>query len=142
MKEATTQVEWEAAENMSIEVNYFVNADFHLAAILFFYGSLKRGYSNHRRIADQKYLGDAVTLRCYRIIDLGEYGGMIRDEHGLAVKGELWAIDSKCLAELDEFEMSEGGFARMPVSVEGREGVQSYCWTGVVPEGAVLKPVS
>ena len=105
-------------------------------SLLFFYGSLKRGYSNHHRIATQKYLGDAVTLPCYRIIELGEYGGMIRDETGgLAVKGELWAIDSQCLAELDEFEMGEGVFARMPVSIAGRQGVQSYCWTGAVPGG-------
>ena len=104
--------------------------------ILFFYGSLKRGYSNHHRIAAQTFLGDAVTLPRYRIIDLGQYGGMIRDEtNGLAVKGELWAIDSKCLTELDEFEMSEGVFARMPVAVAGREGVQSYCWTGAAPDG-------
>ena len=104
--------------------------------ILFFYGSLKRGYSNHHRIARQKYLADAATVACYRIIEIGEYGGMIRDEvNGFAVTGELWAIDAKCLADLDAFEMGEGLWQRMPVLVAGHEGVQSYCWTGAVPEG-------
>ena len=103
---------------------------------LFFYGSLKRGYSNHHRIAGQGYLGDAITLPCYRIIELGEYGGMIRDEvNGFAVTGELWAIDAACLAELDAFEMGEGLWQRLPVLVAGHAGVQSYCWTGAVSDG-------
>jgi gamma-glutamylaminecyclotransferase len=106
------------------------------AAILFFYGSLKRGYSNHHRVASQTYLGDAATVPAYRIIELGQYGGMIRDErNGFAVSGEIWAIDAKCLADLDEFEMGEGRWQRMPVAIAGHDGVQSYCWTGAVPDG-------
>ena len=104
--------------------------------ILFFYGSLKRGYSNHHRIAGQEYLADAATVPGYRIIELGQYGGMIRDEKcNLAVKGELWALDARCLAELDAFEMGEGLWLRIPVEIAGHKGVQSYCWTGNVPDG-------
>ena len=104
------------------------------AAILFFYGSLKRGLSNHHRVAGQAYLADAVTVPAYRIVEIGQYGGMIRDDaNGLAVRGELWAVDAKCLAELDEFEMGEGLWARMPVEIAGHFGVQSYCWTGPKP---------
>jgi gamma-glutamylcyclotransferase (GGCT)/AIG2-like uncharacterized protein YtfP len=105
--------------------------------ILFFYGSLKRGLSNHHRIAGQHHLGDAVTQPCYRIIEIGEYGGMIRDEtNGFAVQGELWSVDAKCLSELDEFESGEGHWKRVPVAVVGHSEVQSYCWVGKVPEGA------
>jgi len=104
------------------------------AAILFFYGSLKRGLSNHRLVAGQRYLGDATTIPAYRIVEIGRYGGMIRDDDsGLAVRGELWAVDEKCLAALDEFEMGEGLWARRPVDVTGHNGVQSYCWTGARP---------
>jgi len=103
-------------------------------AILFFYGSLKRGYSNHRLIADQEFLGEAATEPGYRIIELGQYGGMIRDENStLRVKGELWAVDANCLARLDEFESAEGLWVRLPVAIPGWTGVQSYCWTGAVP---------
>jgi gamma-glutamylcyclotransferase (GGCT)/AIG2-like uncharacterized protein YtfP len=103
-------------------------------ATLFFYGSLKRGYSNHRLIADQEYLGEAATEAGYRIIEIGQYGGMIRDEISpLRIKGELWAVDAKCLAKLDEFESAEGSWVRLPVAVPGWTGVQSYCWTGDVP---------
>lgn len=88
-------------------------------------------------MAGQTFLGDAVTAPIYRIIELGEYGGMIRDEaNGLAVTGELWAVDAACLAELDDFETGEGLWARLPVEISGHSGVQSYCWTGTVPIGA------
>src|SRR5262249_9905571 len=104
--------------------------------VLFLYGSLKRGLSNHHRMAGQEYLGDAMTPPSYRIIEIGQYGGMIRDdENGLAVKGELWAGDAKCLADLDGFESGEGLWMRVPVKVAGHGGVQSYCWTGDVPDG-------
>jgi len=106
------------------------------AAILFFYGSLKRGLSNHHRVAGQAHLADAATIPSYRIVEIGHYGGMIRDDaNGLAVCGELWAVDAKCLAELDEFEMGEGFWARIPVEIAGHSGVQSYCWTGPAPAG-------
>jgi gamma-glutamylaminecyclotransferase len=101
--------------------------------VLFFYGSLKRGYSNHHRVRGE-FLGEVVTEPRYRIIELGQYGGLIRDSvNGVAVKGELWAVDAECLAELDEFETGEGLWARFPVDVQGHVGSDSYFWTGDVP---------
>ena len=106
------------------------------STVLFFYGSLKRGYSNHHRVAGQRYLGEAATVPGYRIIEIGRYGGMIRDEAcGLIVNGEIWAVDAICLAALDDFETGEGLWARMAVEIIGHTGVQSYCWTGEVPKG-------
>jgi gamma-glutamylaminecyclotransferase len=104
--------------------------------ILFFYGSLKRGWQNHHLIADQHYLGAAVTEPRYRLIDLGTYPGMIRDDaDGVAVKGELWAVGPRCLAALDEFEGADGPYARAAVMVAAREGAQAYLWHGSVPPG-------
>lgn len=95
--------------------------------ILFFYGSLRRGGTNHFRIADQSFLGEAVTVPKYRLIDLGRYQGMIRDDAtGIAIPGELWEVDELSLAELDTFEGTD--YPRRPVEIEGRQGVQSYLW--------------
>jgi gamma-glutamylcyclotransferase (GGCT)/AIG2-like uncharacterized protein YtfP len=102
--------------------------------VLFIYGSLKRGHLNHHRIADQEYLGDAATEPQYRIITIGKYGGLIRDEaNGVAVKGELWAVSQQSLLELDDFETSEGLWARFPVAVVGRDTAEAYFWTGEIP---------
>ncbi len=95
--------------------------------ILFFYGSLRRGGSNHRLIADQTFVGEAVTLPHYRLVHLGQYHGMIRDdENGIAIPGELWEVSECCLQELDDFEGPE--YPRRPVEIEGRTGVQGYLW--------------
>src|SRR5262249_58990977 len=85
--------------------------------VLFLYGSLKRGHSNHRLIADQQYLGDAVTEPRYRIIELGQYGGLICDDaNGLAGKGEILAVGACCLAALGDFRNRGGPGGRLPVA--------------------------
>jgi gamma-glutamylaminecyclotransferase len=104
--------------------------------ILFVYGSLKRRRSNHRLIAGQQYRGEAVTEPRYRLIDLGTYPGLVRDDAaGLAVKGELWAVGPDCLAALDDFEGADAPYARAAVAVVGWEGVEAYFWNGPVPDG-------
>jgi gamma-glutamylaminecyclotransferase len=106
--------------------------------ILFVYGTLKRGLRNHSLIADQQFLGEAVTEPRYRVFDLGLHPGLIADEaNGLAVKGELWAVSASCLAELDEFEEVPGPFVRAEVQIAGRgDEVQAYFWNRPVPDGA------
>src|SRR5262249_39279916 len=102
--------------------------------VLFLYGSLKRGHSNHRLIADQQYLGDAVTEPRYRIIELGQYGGLICDDaDGLAGEGKLLGGGAWCLAGLGDFQTGGGGWARSPGRVAGREGAEAYFWIGEVP---------
>ena len=106
--------------------------------ILFVYGTLKRGLRNHPLIADQEFLGEAVTEPRYRVLDLGPHPGLVADEAaGLAVKGELWAVSDRRLAELDEFEEVPGPFVRAEVRVAGRaEPAQAYFWNRPVPAGA------
>lgn len=95
--------------------------------ILFFYGSLRRGGTNHRLIADQTFLGEAVTAPKYRLLDLGKYTGLIRDDaNGVAIPGELWEVTECCLGELDDFEGLD--YPRWPLEVEGWAGVQGYLW--------------
>ena len=103
--------------------------------ILFVYGTLKRGLKNHHLIADQVFLGEAVTEPQYRVFDLGPHPGLVEDTaHGLAVKGELWAVTPDCLAKLDEFEIATDLFVRKRIAVAGRPGaVEAYFWVGAVP---------
>jgi gamma-glutamylaminecyclotransferase len=106
--------------------------------ILFVYGTLKRGLSNHRLIADQEYLGEAQTEPLYRVIDLGLHPGLVVDQAtGLSIRGELWAVSECCLAELDDFEEEAGAFCRGEVRIADRgEPVQVYFWNRPVPTGA------
>jgi gamma-glutamylaminecyclotransferase len=105
--------------------------------ILFVYGTLKCGQRNHRLIADQEFLGEAVTEPRYRVYDLGPYPGLIADgSNGLAVKGELWAVSDCRLAELDDFEEESHTFRRGPVALAGGREAQAYFWDRPVPPGA------
>ena len=84
--------------------------------LLFVYGSLKRGCSNHRQLRGQTFVGSARTQPGYRLFDLGDYPGMIpfaADRDGVA--GEVWSVDDACLARLDKFEGTPEGLYRREV---------------------------
>jgi gamma-glutamylaminecyclotransferase len=106
--------------------------------ILFVYGTLKRGQRNHRLVADQGFLGEAATKPRYRVFDLGPYPGLVVDDaNGVAVLGELWAVNECCLSALDDFEEESHTFRRELVAVAGRDGeVFAYFWNCPVPQGA------
>jgi gamma-glutamylaminecyclotransferase len=85
--------------------------------LVFVYGTLKRGGSNHGYLDSQEFLGVARTPPGFRLFDLGEYPGMVpfpEDRDG--VSGEIWAVDADCLARLDVLEgIAEGHYRREPV---------------------------
>ncbi len=105
--------------------------------LLFVYGTLKRGGRNYFRLADQEFVGEVVTMPLYRVIDLGPHPGLIYDvANGLAIRGELFLVTDRCLAELDAFEEVPGPFVRQPIAVEGYEMVWAYYMNTPPPEGA------
>lgn len=105
--------------------------------ILFVYGTLKRGHRNHHRMTGQRYLGEVVTVPKYRLVDLGPYPGLVRDEaNGLAVRGELWEVSATTLAALDEFEMTTDEYSREEVEIVGFADVQAYYFNDPPPSDA------
>jgi gamma-glutamylaminecyclotransferase len=105
--------------------------------LLFVYGTLKRGERNAFRIGDQEFVGEVVSAPKYRVFDLGPFPGLARDDSaGLAIRGELFAVNECCLAELDEFEGVPGPFVRELIEVPGHEQVWAYYTNTPVPEGA------
>ncbi len=81
---------------------------------IFVYGTLKRGGSNHRFLAGQKFAGAARTAPGFRLYDLGGYPGMVaraNDREGVA--GEVWSVDAPTLVRLDQLEgLAEGLYRR------------------------------
>lgn len=103
--------------------------------LVFTYGTLKRGFSNHCLLQDLARAGDAafvaaaataepLPLVCgpYRVPFLLNLPG----EHGCQrVRGELYSVTPHGLARLDELEgVSRAHYERLPVSVvvDGGEG--------------------
>ena len=106
--------------------------------VLFVYGTLKTGGRAHRLLAGAEFLGPTWTLPLYRMYSLGPFPGMVHDRaNGMAIHGELWAVDDALLARLDRYEGVPGLFTREAVAVLGQSGeVQAYFFAGVVPKDA------
>jgi gamma-glutamylaminecyclotransferase len=98
---------------------------------LFLYGTLKRGGSNHRLMAGQRYVGPAATAPLYRLFDLGPFPGLIEDGAGRSVRGELWDVTPECLGALDRFEgIDVGLFRRGAIELADGKQVQGYFYIG------------
>ncbi|MEM1296559.1 MAG: gamma-glutamylcyclotransferase family protein [Verrucomicrobiota bacterium] len=78
--------------------------------LLFVYGSLKRGFSNHFFLLEAQWVGEANTESSYRMFDYGGFPAVIRDEEqGYSIRGELWKIDDTCLSQIDVLEGVDSG---------------------------------
>jgi gamma-glutamylaminecyclotransferase len=74
--------------------------------LVFVYGTLKRGMSNHRWLRGQRFVDESRTLPSYRMYDLGGYPGLVKTQQnkGLAIEGEVWAVDEPGLRRLHLLE--------------------------------------
>lgn len=77
--------------------------------LIFVYGTLKRGRSNHGYMNGQRFVGEARTAPLYRLYDLGGYPGLVTSPEGLSIHGEIWEVDTESLSKLDRLEDIEGG---------------------------------
>jgi len=105
-----------------------------MGAIIFVYGTLKRGLRNHALLAGQQFEGVARTLSHYRLYDSGPHPCLVEDRgHGYAVQGEIWRVDDCTLARLDEFEDVPGLFVRRQIEIAGiSTPVFAYLYQGNV----------
>jgi protein phosphatase len=90
------------------------------ATLVFVYGTLKRGGSNHRHMDGQAFVGTARTAPGFALYELEGYPGMVAKPGAPeGVTGEVWSVDGRCLAELDELEgVPQGLYAREAVPLE------------------------
>jgi gamma-glutamylaminecyclotransferase len=103
--------------------------------LIFVYGTLKRGGSNHRFLEGQRFLGAARTRPLFRLFELDGYPGMVAaPEGGRSIEGEIWEVDPSCLGRLDELEgVGHGLYAREPISLlppHGGLSVETYLFLG------------
>lgn len=108
----------------------------HSARTIFVYGSLKRGFALHHLLHNQSFLGSASAMPFYRIFDLGSYPGLVDWPAGLAVEGELYAVDAMTLGRLDDAEgVADGLYARRRIQLAPpHEDIiaDAWFWLGAV----------
>jgi gamma-glutamylcyclotransferase (GGCT)/AIG2-like uncharacterized protein YtfP len=96
--------------------------------LVFVYGSLKRGFRNHRLLAGSRLVGSGLTEPRYRLINLGPYPALIEAswlptaDEPLSITGELYRIDGPTLAELDRLEDEGAMYRRIVAPITTLEG--------------------
>lgn len=82
--------------------------------LVFVYGTLKRGCSNHHYLTGQKFVGETRTVPGFRLYSLGGFPGMVpQPDDQTGVVGEVWSVDAPALVRLDGLEgLSEGMYRR------------------------------
>ena len=74
--------------------------------LVFVYGTLRQGASNHWRIQDAECLGTGLVRGGLYVIDW--YPGLVLDPSGSRVAGEVYRVSPDLLEELDAFEGAAG----------------------------------
>lgn len=87
---------------------------------IFVYGTLKRGGSNHRLMVGQQFVALGRTEPIYKLYELDTYPAMVdTPQDGCAIEGEIWSVDTACLAKLDRLEgLEEGLYKRVPIQLQ------------------------
>ncbi len=70
--------------------------------LLFVYGTLRKGESNHTFLEHADFLGSYETAPEYSLYDLGGHPAVI--EGHSTIQGEIYLLDDKTLAEIDKLE--------------------------------------
>lgn len=73
------------------------------ASLLFVYGSLRRGFANHRHLQGATFLGDATTARPLALF-VAELPYLCRTPAVTPVRGEVYAVDEELLDWVDRLE--------------------------------------
>lgn len=93
---------------------------------IFVYGTLRQGglRAMPQLFPTAKFVGRASVSGS--LYDLGDYPGLLLDESGSAVVGEVYEIDDEILRQLDEIEASSD-YGRKQVEVSlGHD--RTSCW--------------
>ena len=92
--------------------------------MLFVYGTLGKGASNHFRLEGCKLRGEAWVLGHLYPIDW--YPALLLDDDGVPVRGEVYEVERAMLRKLDSFEGAE--YERLKSRVHLKDGGEVEAW--------------
>jgi gamma-glutamylcyclotransferase (GGCT)/AIG2-like uncharacterized protein YtfP len=95
-------------------------------ALVFVYGSLKRGMANHQQLQGADWVGNA-SLQGLALYDLGPFPMAITcREPTSTIEGELYRVDAALLEQLDRFEGVPHLYQRQHRRLNSGEAVWVY----------------
>lgn len=107
--------------------------------LVFVYGTLKRGFSNHYLLETAEFVSEATIESGYKMVSLAWYPAILKDESSTTpIHGEVYRLTSdKELEALDFLEgyVEEGSdrnfYTRITEDVSFPNGNQNISWKGV-----------
>jgi gamma-glutamylcyclotransferase (GGCT)/AIG2-like uncharacterized protein YtfP len=92
---------------------------------LFVYGSLMQGEREHDRLAGATFVGPALTMPIYTLVDLGPYPALLENGR-VSVAGEVYLVDKKQRFSLDVKMECPVLFQRIEVRLENDSRAETY----------------
>jgi len=108
-----------------------------LTPLVAVYGTLKRGYCNHRLLKGSKFLGEGYALGKYELFDAG-FPYAVPSERDLPLKVEVYSLASpRVLKRLDLLEGYPIHYLRKPEEILLKSGEKLTAWLyyALSPEG-------
>lgn len=94
---------------------------------LFVYGSLMKGYSNHRVLDGARFIGRSKTMQGFRMHSLEFYPGVCHDaDSGSQVHGEIYEVDADVLTRVDRLEGHPRFYRRTLIQLEDGTTAETY----------------
>ena len=100
--------------------------------LVFVYGTLRRGGSNHFRMDAADFI--ATGRICGKMYRIDWYPGLVLDEAGDDIVGEVYSVDFELLGKLDSFEGVAAGetedseYRRVATTVTRPDGETLSAW--------------
>lgn len=111
---------------------------------IFVYGSLKRGFGNHRILENSMFVGSTETVQhnfCMHPLHGSFPAVTIGPDDSYAIMGELYEVDNQTLNHIDMLESNGSLYTRQLVTVyNGTEIVEA--WIYLMPENNKLVAAS
>ena len=103
--------------------------------LVFVYGTLKKGKSNHDLLKNSKFLNKAI-LNCATMHSLGHYPAI---KNGLGhVHGEVYEVDAVTMDRLDRLEGHPVFYKREIVDLSGGQKAWTYFLVGDVSRYPII----
>jgi gamma-glutamylaminecyclotransferase len=103
-------------------------------ALLFVYGTLRRGFENHEDyLHNAQFMGNASTRDEYALV-VGELPYVVKDRAVARIVGELYAVDAATLEQVDGLEGHPDEYRREEILVLTGQGQELCAWIYFYPD--------